>query len=577
MASMFVSTSGNNSNDGLSEAAPKQTLAAAASATSSGDTIYLKRGDTWQEGFGASGASGKHFRAYGPTTSARPLIDGTSSVTAWSLTGTATYTASVVLSETNATTEWPLVLEDGVLLKRQTSLPNCEANPGSYYIASTTMASSPVSVVVHATGSGNPTSNGKAYRVTTRVFGIYGASTIADIEARGFGHNDGSLVGLGNVARCKVYGGGKHLCKDYVAISYAQAIDAHFQTTSGATTHFVIQQDNGTGLTARYSRCYAKQSNGQTINTGQVGFYSHDSVGLRGYDRTDFIDCASVGIMTGFNSDSATVSALRCYTKNAGYPWSGSRVLTVDSCRAQQFSAQDVVLTLAMTSATITNTLITHDATTADTSNACLRTLGGATPVTLENCTFVFSAPASTSNCCGLFDRNAVGTGGITMNRCINLGAKNFKYNIVAPTTYVGDYNVFGAYTPAGVGTEIRALLGTTAYTTLATWQAATSQDSNSVYITFAQQSAFFIGNILDGDYRINPSAQVTGGDGTVYTGTFPDGTPITRCGVQGLPTAWPTDGELLAMSNEETNRDSRGIILKPINKIIKPEITGVA
>lgn len=89
-------------------------------------------------------------------------------------------------------------------------------------------------------------------------------------------------------------------------------------------------------------------------------------------------------------------------------------------------------------------------------------------------------------------------------------------------------------------------------YTRLADWQAATGHDAHSVWLTDAQAAAFFLGDPREGDARINPAAEVTAADGTVYVGTFPDGTPITEAGPQahwdfsrhapapGPPTRWP-------------------------------------
>lgn len=120
----------------------------------------------------------------------------------------------------------------------------------------------------------------------------------------------------------------------------------------------------------------------------------------------------------------------------------------------------------------------------------------------------------------------------------------------IRPSGYTGDFNVF--YCGPSYQLHIQDA-STGEHTTLASWQAASGQDANSVWLTDAQLASFFTGNLADGDFSINPSAQVTGADGTIFTGTFADGTtPITNAGpqyhwdwnlraaVSGTPQRWP-------------------------------------
>lgn len=77
---VYVSTSGNDANDGLSEGAPKATIAAGKALLRAGypDWLLLKCGDTWTEAFGQFAASGRsareriHITSYG--TGDRPIL-----------------------------------------------------------------------------------------------------------------------------------------------------------------------------------------------------------------------------------------------------------------------------------------------------------------------------------------------------------------------------------------------------------------------------------------------------------------------------------------------------------------------
>jgi hypothetical protein len=65
------------------------------------------------------------------------------------------------LSHTWAVNMTPRVFEDGVELTARASVVLCQANAGSYYA---TNAAGEIAIYVHPTGSGNPNTNGNAYR-----------------------------------------------------------------------------------------------------------------------------------------------------------------------------------------------------------------------------------------------------------------------------------------------------------------------------------------------------------------------------------------------------------------------------
>ena len=149
----------------------------------------------------------------------------------------------------------------------------------------------------------------------------------------------------------------------------------------------------------------------------------------------------------------------------------------------------------------------------------------------------------------------------LTNNTCFNPSAPSFfnsstypstinaNYNVftqgvgfISADSYIGDYNIYG--NPDGSFPTL--FLGGDSYGSLSSWVSATNQDVNSVYLTAAQYANFYLGDPLSGDYRINPLAQVTGVDGTVYTGTFGDGvTPIALAGCANIPLAHPDYPEL--------------------------------
>jgi len=104
---IYVSASGSDSSDGLSEGAPKLTLAAAKAMLRDGqaDRLLLKRGDTWDGEHistgsisGLSAAYPMVIGAYG--TGARPVIDNPDSGTSIDANGTGAFIAVIDLEVT---------------------------------------------------------------------------------------------------------------------------------------------------------------------------------------------------------------------------------------------------------------------------------------------------------------------------------------------------------------------------------------------------------------------------------------------------------------------------------------------
>lgn len=84
----YVSTSGSNSNSGLSSSLPKQTLSAVYAIASAGDNIYFKRGDVFPADYYLD-KNNMSFGAYG--TGANPVFSGWLTVSSWTNEGGGLY------------------------------------------------------------------------------------------------------------------------------------------------------------------------------------------------------------------------------------------------------------------------------------------------------------------------------------------------------------------------------------------------------------------------------------------------------------------------------------------------------
>lgn len=485
------------------------------------------------------------------------LLSGTVKVAAWTLDAGNVYKATVAVEDPS--TSWrSMCMEDGRLLRRVANKTDL-TGPGKYWQANGgAMTGATIDTYIWPTGSGNPNSNGKTYEVTARAFGV--ATNVAgigvdDLTFHGYGNNGGGLeIGArGNVRRARILCSTKHafLMQGGVGENI-RAWDFDLTTTAEPnSTMGVFYSDAGGGvLSLRDVQVWAKNWEEWSVNPSPLtGIYAHTaSLGVgQKYLYIDGLVVRWSGI--GVSGD---IETLLC--RNASFQ------LVNTMCAANSMAASSHTFenfqtligaftdkaTFAKT-AVLRNGLIVSTATQEPVSAFAMD--GGNT--TIENVTWYAVAsdlrPASTNFGRPFLDTNS-GNPALTVNRSVIFGCPAFgnQLNIANAGTYVGDYNIFCRHRPIigssfGATHQICSAYHGTQYENLAAWQTATGQDAHSVYLAEgAQTQNFFVGDPTTGDWMINPKAQVTGADGTVYTGCFPDGTPLTKAGVQGqVPRTW--------------------------------------
>ncbi|MFC5050665.1 hypothetical protein ACFPK9_08570 [Rubritalea spongiae] len=146
--------------------------------------------------------------------------------------------------------------------------------------------------------------------------------------------------------------------------------------------------------------------------------------------------------------------------------------------------------------------------------------------------------------------RSFTGSPSVRMQNCVLFGQKHLRF-IESAENYSGDHNIY--YVPGGKEVECR--IGATEYSTLASWQSAVNADANSLWLTEEQAENFWLGGIdapANGDFRINPNAEATGADGTIYKGEFPDGTPFIENGIFNVGSQTPINEWPLRPMNEQ-------------------------
>ncbi|HPT21338.1 MAG TPA: SwmB domain-containing protein, partial [Bacteroidales bacterium] len=133
----YVSTAGNDQNNGLSPNTPWKTIARVnAFVFSPGDRVFFRRGDEWRESLqiDESGTAGAMitFSAYG--TGSRPVFNGADFITGWSNAGNNVWTANCpVIDNSNGIPNDYIAILNGELLTQVGSL-SAITSAGTYYI-----------------------------------------------------------------------------------------------------------------------------------------------------------------------------------------------------------------------------------------------------------------------------------------------------------------------------------------------------------------------------------------------------------------------------------------------------------
>lgn len=315
------SVAGNDGNSGRSEAAPFQTMAALSAVLADGHRVALKRGSTWTEQLGTLSAAKTNvtIEAYG--TGKMPILDGRDIVSgSWTKTATRTFVYDKVVTITTDTGQFVSVWEDDVRLRWVASQALCDATAGTYYVA-TTGSGGTAQIYVHATGDGDPGSNGKVYKHSRRAYGLITGTNwrVSDIHTKCSLHNDGSLILNSNsiAYRCLAEDGTKHnmFLADgawaYDCIAWKS--DWHDRTNA---TAFVAYTTDGRGKSAGFVRCVA------VVETDKVGiavaaagalggFYAHTSSASLKWSKISYIDCSVDSATTGLsvtNCDEAEIT-----------------------------------------------------------------------------------------------------------------------------------------------------------------------------------------------------------------------------------------------------------------------------
>jgi hypothetical protein len=563
---VFVdSVNGNDANDGLTLGTALQTLAAAQTAVTArgnGTVLGLARGSYWREQFNITIDA---FAVVPAGSGNIPVIDGADIATGWTEHADgASYPDVWQLSwnRTSATTtssENIGVWADGTMPRVASSLADLQTNGGWFASNFTTQ-----STTIYIKSVADPNSSGVVYEITKRHYGFAGHPATLGLTKSGQRY-----FGPIEIKRCVGH---------YNALSQGPGLAQRMLLRQGNIHHSVAEGNQTDVLSTEYNVSIAPAMNtfyravssgfapvvtrGLCLSPGGSG-----RVRLNGQDASAFYAHGSSGSI-----DSLTVNG--CVSRGCTFAGADATVLTVNGGYAED--APTKVLSLATAGVSNNNiNYLQHNETAASpfsNSNACFFTNSANPIITAKHCVSYQrlggcvnqATPGSTrhfyENCSFVVPASIPMSGGLPDVRyCVLHGGRSYNTFLVG---YTGDYNVF--YFVGNPAPQFQ--YNSVVYGSLSTFQAATGQDANSVFLKHADQVsgngiAFWLGlasgvnnGPVDGDFRINPAARVYNGAGTQLSGVFADGvTPITMAGPQGHwdfneraiasgpPTRWPT------------------------------------
>lgn len=555
----YISKTGNDSNDGVTVDTPILTIAKFVEAVVlfGRRLVFLDDEDAVYREFLNISSNSQAVSVDGNFND----INACDVITGWTQPDAVTYPnvwSKSITHQNTSVNERLMVMQDTIPMNHVASIALCNSTPNSRYYADYGNVN-PVTVYIHATGSGNPNTNGRVYEASVRSACIRNSNnlTCENIVLRNGADNYGSIdPGLNFTGKKILLTNGTRHHAVFGSGLLEDCIGFGFDTdTVGGGIGFTAYTTNASGLSAICRRCFVVP---RAYTVGYSAFYAHSSGGNK-HQNITFEQCYAKDVSYFFQAECVNHTLRNCIAINSQEVGTDAMIGQVEGTtiieRVLTKYISKFILTSSQGSPTIVASTVTNCFAYSTVSGSVLGVGSKVGPMTFEKNVWI---KLVSSNILDVPPAGSV----VTNNKNIfqytdNVNGRPIK--IPVGTTYIGNYNIF----LSSGGVTIRMDYNGVTYTTLSAWQSATGQDTQSVYLTVAQQANFWLGNPADGDLRINPNAQVTAGNGTIYTGTFPDGTPITEAGIQeywdfnqrevveGQPTSWPvfpdTEAESLA------------------------------
>ncbi len=550
-ASYYIDKASGSSNGSGSIFDPLEYIADLPS-LSDDDVVGFKHGNRWRESFrhgnvrtGGYGDLDDHELA---------IIDASDVVTStWNTSEDREDANENVYSLTwhheEGGSHLPLA-EDGTRMLNVGSVSQCDSTPGSYFV-NVGEDDTSNTVYYHPTNSTDANNDDKTVEIAKRNLSLVINDRASEIHTRMQVGSNGSLSLGQNVELRQILatnghkhnaiGKGDSFIKDSV---FWGAHDTKPNHEPGGTL-YVDFGPNFDGRATEFERCGFVE-NSDRVQSPVNAYVTHTPDGSS-LDKITWNKCWVHGTKIGFQAG-PPVFVYNCYADSVRHP----RGREIRRTLIRQTHGDGV----QRPPPPFYKNVGLH---TGSTSNKPIwQHRGNALHFTVEDSMIYSDGRTLLDDTGSTADR---GTFRIRNSVIVHHDGASFRGISISNQTVDMDYNIYAG--PYSHGNQFHLVADGTTYTDLGNWQEASGVDQNSVYVTGKQFETLFLGNPQEGDFRINPNARVTAGDGTVYTGQFPDGTPLNEAGiqkhydwnrdkvVQGPPLRWPN----VPTSKEEVKR----------------------
>lgn len=465
MTSDYYVDSVNGSDDytGITYVTPFKTIAKLLTVMQAGDSIALAKGSHWREQLTLPGNSCT-VTTYG--SGARPIIDGSNVMTGWSKTGGQTYVYQITCTPEWASANYLNVWENGAFLVRAANLAACDSTAGSYFPSG---SSGEITLYVHATDNGDPSSNGSTYEYSHRARSIYAANqaytgiSISGIHTRCNLEENGSIFiyKSSTVDDCLIADGSRHNLYIGEGSTLTDTTLRNAYYGAGSYSLLVCYSATGTGLGFTCENCTCENTKGGVDSLG-TGFYGHTTSGSLGALVYRNITASNLGYALDTGGSASLVTIETFAAGNCLYGINAQVSTTVSGyTHSIDTNRRSIVLTAG-------KTLTMSDSTTTLTgiypSSGHIYSAGAGVTISIEDCTFVDNNTQSIIY--------AGATGASVYARNCTFQAVTRPYNIAATGAVDSDYNRFTD--------DVAPILNGVTYNTLALWRAGTGNDLNS-------------------------------------------------------------------------------------------------
>lgn len=465
------SVNGNDSNSGRSPTTALKTLTALPTLFPY-DTVRLVTDSIFRNQKFANIPNNLTIEAYG--SGAKPIMRGDASLSSggWSKTVGRTFVYERTITFDADPSGYMLIFENDAFMARKTSVANVDSNAGSYYCTSDTAGTA--TLYIHATGDGDPASNGKTYDYTKTALSIDAFSAVGVklrgvIFKRSLYQNGYVYLGKNSYAySCDFQQNSRHnfICRGGFYGESCTFTDGYY-AGAGATLFVCYEASPTAADTVTLISCTA--SNSGSPDTAVTGYLNHGAASPgTNFGPVTYISCAAQNVATGWSCiDSTLFTFTSCTFSTVTY---GISVGVASTFNITGVTGSVFTFGVEVAAAATVNVTTPNLTSTAAGFGGCIHSTAGGT-ITMSGGTLTSDNPTNDGarGCFGINTTNTtwiINGMRIALRRPVYFVTNNHTLNAMDNQSYSNAAAIWQYQGSSRVG--------------LAAWKSATGFDTNS-------------------------------------------------------------------------------------------------